>query len=53
MTADEIKKLFKKEHERSWNRMMSTFNNFIVPASHNSFEIIKKQVSRYKALRLK
>ncbi len=53
MTADEIKKLFKKQHERSWNRMISTFDNLIVPTGHNSFEIIKKQISRYKAFRLK
>ncbi len=52
MSADEIKKIFKKEHERSWYKIMSTINNFIVPTSHNSFEIIKKQISKYKALKL-
>lgn len=53
MTADEIKKLFKKHHGRSWNRMIHIFNNFKLPTNDNAFEIIKKQLQRYKPLQLK
>ncbi len=54
MTPDEVKKSISKKHIRSFDRMLSTFNNFDIPSNtNNSFEIIKKQINSYKPLKIK
>lgn len=52
MTADEIKRLLHKQHTRNWERIMSIFNNFVAPTTHNSFEIIRQQIERYKPIKI-
>lgn len=52
MSADEIKKLFKKQHNRSWNRMIQGFNAMLLPVTNSPFGIVRKQIKKYKALRL-
>lgn len=54
MTSDEIKKLIPKKYIHNFNRMVSAFNNFNIPINtNNSFEVIKKQLIKYKPLQIK
>ncbi len=52
MTVDEIKKIIGKEQNKGWNKMLQLFDTFNIPATDKPFEIIRKQIEHYKALRM-
>ena len=52
MSMHELKRIIAKKHERSWDRFMKEIELINIPSKDEPFEVIKKQLLRYKPLRL-
>lgn len=53
MTLHELKMIMAKHHERSFARLIKEIETIKMPHANKSFEIIKKQIDRYKPLKLR
>ena len=52
MTLDELRNILKQYDKSNWNKLIKELESIIVPSPGQPFEIIKKQLLHYKALRL-
>ena len=52
MTIDELRNILKQYDKSNWNKLIKELESIIVPSPGQPFEIIKKQLLNYKALRL-
>lgn len=52
MTLDELRVILKQYDKSNWNKLIKELDSIMVPSPGQPFEIIKKQLQKYKALRL-
>lgn len=52
ITIDEFKKMLPKSQERNWQRLIKELQDLQIPQNGMPFDIIKKQIEKYKPLKL-
>jgi len=53
MTAEELKMILGKKHNRSWTRLLSDIQHIQLPITNSPFTIIKEQIQKYQPIKIR
>lgn len=53
MTLDELHKILKQYDKSNWNKLIKELDSIMVPSAGQPFEVIKKQLQKYKPIKIR